>query len=343
MKLSLRRLGWIFGVLLLVASGCVLTAGAYLRHWASSPMAHQHEVELRFAPGANLHTLALDLQQLGVLKRPWLLRLWARNESLATRLQSGEYRIPVGETPQRLLQRLHRGSVIQHRLRIVEGGVLAQMLAALEADDRLLATPRTATIATLREELCYATLGVQDIAGLEGLFAPETYAFARGTTAAELLLRAHRRLCEQLAQLQTAHAGVFNSGYEALILASIIEKETGRDAERSDISQVFHNRLRRGMRLQTDPTVIYALGEDFDGDIRRADLQIDSPYNTYRVKGLPPTPIAAPSLASLEAAFQPSQGELLYFVARGDGTSQFSVTLEAHNAAVRKFQLGLSD
>ncbi|MEM7080590.1 MAG: endolytic transglycosylase MltG, partial [Pseudomonadota bacterium] len=199
-----------------------------------------------------------------------------------------------------------------------------------------------ALLARVRDRVCYNTLGVESVANLEGLFAPETYAFTRRIAPDDLLVRAHERLCTQLQSLWQAHPNMFANAYEALILASIIEKETARDEDRSNVSQVFHNRLQRNMRLQTDPTVIYALGESFDGDIRRRDLQVDSPYNTYRVKGLPPTPIASVSLASLQAAFQPSDGTLLYFVARGDGTTQFSTTLEEHNAAVRRFQLGQS-
>ncbi len=175
----------------------------------------------------------------------------------------------------------------------------------------------------------------------EGMFFPDTYQFRRGDSDRSVLLRAHQAMLDQVESIWQGRAldlGL-STRHELVVLASIIEKETGAEADRAQISQVFHKRLQEGMRLQTDPTVIYALGEAFDGNLTRAHLKIDSPFNTYRVRGLPPTPIALPSAASLQAAAHPADGDFLYFVARGDGSSQFSRTLAEHNRAVRRYQL----
>ncbi|MCY3810499.1 MAG: endolytic transglycosylase MltG [Gammaproteobacteria bacterium] len=327
------------GVLLVPAA--VIVAGVavlasvnvFLGRWASQPLPLASETVFIVPAGATLGTVAGSLGASGVVDPTWF-SLRARHRNLASSLRRGEYAVGPGETADELLDRLVSGDVVQHRFRITEGGTAAEAVAALAADERVDFDLDGATTADLM-----ARLGLEGNA--EGAFFPDTYLFERDDTASELLRRAHLRMQEILtgAWAQRDPRVTYENQRQALILASMIEKETGLDVDRPRIASVFLNRLASNMRLQSDPTVIYGLGAAFDGDLKRADLAADHPYNTYRHRGLPPTPISLPGRASIEAALHPSEDDDLYFVARGDGTSEFSADLEQHNAAVRRYQL----
>ncbi|MEZ5560730.1 MAG: endolytic transglycosylase MltG [Pseudomonadales bacterium] len=278
---------------------------------------------------------AAALHEQGILRHPAVLTWWARLSGAATQVRAGEYALIAGDTPLVLLERLTSGKVITYQVRIVEGWTAMQALSVLSGETALRHELGGVTVLTLLE-----VLGLP--AGhAEGLFFPDTYQYVRGDSDADILRRAYREMQSELERLwPDRDPGVpYETPYEALIAASLVEKETGRDADRPLISQVFATRLALGMRLQTDPSVIYGLGERFDGNLRRMHLREDSPYNTYRIRGLPPTPIALPGAASIEATLHPADTHYLYFVSRGDGTSHFSVTLEEHQRAVRRFQL----
>lgn len=245
--------------------------------------------------------------------------------------RAGEYRLEYGLKPRALLRKLAAGSVVQHRLTLVEGWTFRQVMVALGNEAGLAHRFDAANPSTWPEQL--AELGIGEP---EGWFLPETYSYTLGDSDLDILARAHRAMRDALALAWASRdEGLpLETPYELLILASIIEKETGVEEERARIAGVFIRRLQKGMKLQTDPTVIYGLGESFDGDIRRKDLRADTPYNTYTRHGLPPTPIAMPGRASLLAAAHPAAGEALYFVADGKGGHTFSKTLEEHQAAV---------
>jgi len=286
-------------------------------------------------PGSSVISLASDLAARGVIDRPLLLRLLARLTDQADQLKAGEYRIPAGTTPVQLLQILTSGKVVQHALTLVEGWTFRQVMAAVEADEVLQHTLTGLTDAEVMQRLGYPDQHP------EGRFYPDTYHFPRGETDQAFLQRAHRRMQQVLTEewAQRAKDLPLQTAEEALILASIVERETGLPEERARIAGVFIRRLQKGMLLQTDPTVIYGMGERYDGNIRRRDLETDTPYNTYTRKGLTPTPIAMPSRAAIRAVLHPQQGKALYFVATGDGGHHFSSTLDEHNRAVRKYQL----
>jgi len=286
-------------------------------------------------PGSSLRAVATRFADQGLLEHPdsWI-RL-ARREDLAGRLRAGEFEVLPGTTPRQLLEQIVSGRVLLHSLTLPEGWTFRQALAVLREHEAVTPTEVAADEAALRE-----ALGLGDRA-LEGMLFPDTYLFPRGTRDIDLLRQAHDRLAEELDAAWTARAAdiPLASAYEALILASIVEKETGDPDERPRIAGVFANRLRLGMRLQTDPTVIYGLGEDFDGDLRRRDLERDTPYNTYTRAGLPPTPIALPGRDALRAAVAPADTEALYFVATGlgDGRHRFARTLAEHNDNVARY------
>jgi UPF0755 protein len=251
------------------------------------------------------------------------------------RLQVGEYAIEHDISPRELLDRLERGDVVQYRITLIPGWTLRELRSALGADSILLQQ-----LPGLSDDSLMEALGAPGLPA-EGQFLPETYQFTRGSSDLDILRRAHLALRRALLEAwESRAAGLpLETPEQALVLASIIEKETGRAEERREIAGVFARRLKLGMRLQTDPTVIYGIGASFDGNLTRRHLEADSPWNTYTRAGLPPTPIALPSLAALRAAVDPAPGDALYFVARGDGSHQFSRTLAEHNAAVRRFQL----
>jgi UPF0755 protein len=303
--------------------------------WRHDPEALRGSMTVLLGRGESLPQLARKLADAGVLSRPRLWVLAARLDPDQAFIKAGEYRITDADTPTTLLARLRAHDVVRHRITLIEGWTLAQALDALARHPIV----RQALGENPRAELVSALELPRE--NPEGLFFPDTYVFERGTSDLDILRRAHDRMEGVLADAWVKRQPdlPLADPYAALILASIIEKETGRAEDRGFIAQVFVNRLRLGMRLQTDPTVIYGLGDRFQGDLTRAHLAQDTPYNTYRRGGLPPTPIALPGRAALEAALSPPAGDLLYFVSRGDGTTAFSKTLDAHNRAVREFQL----
>ncbi len=285
--------------------------------------------------GSNIKTIAQDLTREGVIDDPWLFILLAKLKGVETRVRAGEYLIEGEQSPDDLLETFTRGSPIQYDLTIIEGWTFRQMLAAVAADPVL-----EQTLAGKSDAEIMALLGYPD-QHPEGRFFPDTYRFPKGTSDLDFLRRAYQVMESHLQRewSQRDPDLPLADSYEALILASIIEKETAVGFERPLIAGVFVERLRRNMRLQTDPTVIYGLGAGFDGDIRFRDLKRDTPYNTYLNAGLTPTPIALPGLDSIRAALHPARTNALYFVSKGDGTHHFSATLEEHNAAVRRYQL----
>lgn len=286
-------------------------------------------------PGASVQSIARDLERRDIMEQPYYLVLLARIEGNSADIKAGEYRFTPGTTPAQLLNQLVAGKVREYSFTIIEGWTFQQLVEALARHDKL-----THTLQGLSPEQIMAQLGKPD-QHPEGRFLPDTYHFSKGTSDLSLLQRAYQAMEIKLDQeWRTRDAGVpLRTPYEALILASIIEKETGAASERAEIAGVFARRLKIGMPLQTDPTVIYGMGASFDGNLRRRDLTQDHPYNTYTRTGLPPTPIALPGAQAIHAALHPAPGDALYFVARGDGTHEFSATLEQHNAAVAQYQL----
>lgn len=285
--------------------------------------------------GQSLTALAETLVNRGWLAHPWYFIYEGRRQGRAASLKSGEYTIEPGTTPLQLLDILVAGKVRQYSLTIPEGLTFRQILDIVRSEERLIQT-----LDGLNPKMIMARLGYSGYFP-EGRIHPDTYLFPAGTRDADFLLRAIRTQERILGdEWRDREPGLpYASPYQALIMASIIEKETAVPEERSKIAGVFVRRLRKNMKLQTDPTVIYAMAERFDGNIRRRDLSIDSPYNTYRYRGLPPTPIASPGRESIHAALHPEEGEALYFVARGDGSHYFSATLKEHNQAVARYQL----
>jgi UPF0755 protein len=285
--------------------------------------------------GAHLRQVADTMTGRGLIPHPYYLLLLAYERGDGGRLKAGEFELTQGMRPADVLDRLISGRVIQYPITLVEGWTFRQAVSAILASGRfgddLAGRPDDALMEALGRAGQHP----------EGRFFPDTYSFPRRTTGIEVLRRALQRMDLVLAEewADRAEGLPLKTPDEALTLASIIEKETGLAAERPQIAGVFVRRLQQGMRLQTDPTVIYGMGERFDGNIRRADLREATPYNTYVIDGLPPTPIALPGREAIHAALHPAPGDSLYFVARGDGGHVFSPTLEAHNQAVREFQL----
>lgn len=286
--------------------------------------------------GTNLRSIAKDLAEQDIIQQPDWLYWHARYTGQANKIRAGEYAIPADTTVEGLLGILVAGKTLSYQLTLLEGWNIYQVLAAVRANPVLKQTLLDVPIDQLMHRIGRTE------AHPEGRFFPDTYAFPRGTTDAEFLQRAAARMDEQLAAAwaaRNAQANVLKSPDEALILASIVEKETGVPYERPEIAGVFSRRLQKGMKLQTDPTIIYGIWERFDGNIRRKDIRENTPYNTYVHKGLPPTPIAMPGRAALDAVLDPAPGKALYFVSKGDGSHVFSATLKQHNAAVRRYQL----
>ncbi len=342
MHVAIRQVGlW----LLVIVVTAALIAYLSFQAWADRGLNHSSAV-IEIKAGASLSAITQQLVALDVVHQPRLFKLLASWQSLGTQLKAGEYELDNPVSPRQLLEKFSTGQVVLHPVRLREGITALTMLQELKKNPYLTHTLADFTAYQQVHDELAESLGLS-VKSAEGYFFPDTYYVRRGLKDVDLLRRAHQVMRSKIAEVWAMQSASSNSpalsitsAEQLLVLASIIEKETGVDADRAQISQVFHKRLNRNMRLQTDPTVIYAVGESFDGDIRRKDLRIDSPYNTYRYKGLPPTPIALPSLQSLLAAAQPAEGDFLYFVARGDGSSQFSATLAQHNAAVRRYQLG---
>ncbi|WP_457673335.1 endolytic transglycosylase MltG [Thiolapillus sp.] len=290
---------------------------------------------LTIPQGMSLRGLAARLEKDGLLEDARLLRLYGRLHHEATRIKAGEYHLPAGLTPVALLDLLVAGKTISHSITLVEGWTFRQMMQAIHDHDRL-----RHELKGLTDEQIMARLGHEG-EHPEGRFFPDTYQFPRGFSDLDLLRRAYAAMERELAAAWKERDGKLplETPYEMLILASIVEKETGKAEERDRIAGVFIRRLRKGMKLQTDPTVIYGMGDSYKGNIRRKDLRKATPYNTYVIAGLPPTPICMPGREALLAVAHPADEKALYFVARGDGSHQFSATLKQHNAAVRKYQL----
>jgi UPF0755 protein len=318
-------------LLILVAGG--LAGGGWW--YAHQPLKmKQAVVDFTVPSGAGMRQTAEVVVRAGVEVDPRFLTWLARIMGRAQQVKAGSYEVKAGITPEQLILTLVAGNVTQSSVLLVEGWTFRQVRAALEKHPDLL--PDTAN---LSDAEILARLGTSQT-HLEGLFFPDTYVFDKRSSALAVLIRAYHTQETRLAGEWTGKADdlPLKSPYEALILASIVEKETGRPEERSRVATVFINRLRLGMRLQTDPTVIYGLGEKYDGKLHRRDLETDTPWNTYTRVGLPPTPIAMPGRDSLYAVLHPESERILYFVARGDGTSEFSRTLDEHNRAVDRYQ-----
>jgi UPF0755 protein len=325
-----RRL-LLFGLLAAVA------AGGAVAWWLHQPLRLSAPVvEVSVEPGMTPQAIAKAWVEAGVQTSPRWLYEWFRWSGDARRIRAGSYEITAGTTPRDLLQKMVLGDETLITVRLIEGWTFRQFRAELARAPGL----RQDTAAMTDAQLM-AALGRPDLHP-EGRFFPDTYAYSKGSSDLAVLRRALNAMDRRLAAAwdQRAPGVPLRNPDEALILASIVEKETGLDADRGLVAGVFANRLRIGMRLQTDPTVIYGLGEAFDGNLRRRDLETDTPYNTYTRAGLPPTPIAMPGKRSLLAAVNPEPTKALYFVARGDGTSVFSENLADHNRAVNRYQRG---
>ena len=285
-------------------------------------------------PRSNLNEVAERLVTAGLIEHPRYFVWYARIKGAATQIRAGEYSIDASMTPKQFLERIVAGAVAQYALTLVEGWNFQQVLAAINSTEQF-----QHLLAGASPEQIMARIGAAQIAP-EGQFLPDTYYFPAGTSDVEFLKRAYDAMQEQIKILwpQRKQGLPYNSPYEALIMASIVEKETGIARERPLIAGVFVRRLQTNMRLQTDPTVIYGMGDRYDGNIHKDDLQRDTPYNTYTRAGLPPTPIAMPSEAAIRAALNPARTDALYFVARGNGSHVFSSNLDAHNRAVNRYQ-----
>jgi len=329
---------WLLRLLLLALLAAGTAAGAAW-WWLEQPLTlSTPTVEVSIEPGMNPRRVAEMWVEAGVQVSPRWLYEWFRWSGRSRQIRAGSYEIEAGVTPRTLLDKMVRGDEVLESVRLVEGSTFAQMREALARAPSLKPATRE-----LSEAQVMAALGEPTLPA-EGRFFPDTYAYSRGVSDLTVLKRAHAAMQRRLvsAWAERATGLPLQSMDEALILASIVEKETGRDADRATVASVFTNRLRIGMPLQTDPTVIYGLGAAFDGNLRKRDLLADTPYNTYTRRGLPPTPIALPGAASLRAAVQPANSRALYFVARSDGSggSVFSDNLADHNRAVNQFQRG---
>jgi UPF0755 protein len=314
----------------------LLAVGGYGAWYAMTPVrAAVLPVEFEIPAGIGLRGTVRRLEQVGIEVGRKRFEALARLLGTTQDIKAGYYRFSVPMTPREILEKLERGDVVQSEVVLVEGWTFAQFRAALEASHALRHDSRG-----LADGEILARIGATE-RHPEGLFFPDTYLFARGSSDLAVLRRAYRVMREHLERewAQRTPDAPFKTPYEALIMASIVEKETGRAAEREQIAGVLVNRLRVRMALQADPTVIYGLGESFDGNLKKVHLKTDSPYNTYTRRGLPPTPIAMPGIASLRATLQPAKVDALYYVSRGDGSSEFSRTLKEHNRAVAKYQL----
>jgi UPF0755 protein len=334
----LKRLIFTFVSLMSLALGLGIALGWW---WLKQPLAlppgssAEQPVELSIASGSSARAVARAVEVAGVDVSSTVLYAWFRASGRGTAIKAGYYEIQPGATPISLLNQLVRGEQALRSVTLLEGWNNREVLAALRASPDL-----TQDLDGLSGEAVMARIGLPGVHP-EGQFFPDTYRVVKHATASSVLRQAAQAMKRRLEQAwaQRSATTVLKNPEEALILASIIEKETGAEGDRAMIGGVFNNRLRIGMRLQTDPTVIYGLGEKFDGDLRRSDLLSDTPYNSYTRAGLPPTPISMPGWNSLLAAVQPASTQALYFVARGDGSSHFSGSLDEHNSAVRRYIL----
>lgn len=326
-----RWLRWTIGVLLLLSALAVAAVG----WWLDRPLPLvAPSAELSIEPGTTPRDVANGWIEAGVQAHPELLYQWFRWSGQARRIRAGSYEVETGITPRLLLAKMVQGDETLEKLLLVEGWTWRQVRAALAAAKHLKPSTQGLSEAQLMQALGDSATSA------EGRFFPDTYVYSRGVSDLTVLRRAHAALQRRLDAVwqQRSADTPLKSAEQALILASIVEKETGPKDDPGLVAAVFLNRLRIGMPLQTDPTVIYGLGESFDGNLRKRDLQSDGAYNTYTRTGLPPTPIAMPGMASLQAVVKPTPSKALYFVSRGDGSSVFSENLADHNRAVNKYQ-----
>jgi len=328
---------WLLAIFSIVISAVVLIGYDY-NQFMNKPFAIAAGETMRIdvASGSSIKSISFELQKRGAIEKSFYLAWTARITGQARRIQAGEYAISHGVTPKQFLTMLVDGKVIQYSFTIIEGWNVRQVLQSLKEN-----TDITQTLSDITASQLMQKLNLPAALHAEGWFFPDTYYFIRGETDVDILRRAYQAMQKNLnnAWLKRDANLPYDSSYDALIMASIVEKETGKASERRQIAGVFTRRLQKKMKLQTDPTVIYGIGEKYDGNIRRRDLRTDTPYNTYTRKGMPPTPIAMPGLASIEAALHPADGTALYFVAKGDGSHVFSNNLKQHNEAVIKYQL----
>jgi len=312
-----------------------LAAGGWFYWQVSSPLALPSEsVDFQIPEGVGMRAAAREVAKAGIPVDPWMLVVLSKVLRVESSIKAGSYEVSRGVTPLNLLAKLTRGDVTQTDISFIEGWTFRQMRDRLDAHPDVRHDSKGLTEAEILRRI-----GASE-SKAEGLFFPDTYLFAKQSKDLDILARAYRAMQGHLAREWTDKAtGLpYANAYQALIMASIVEKETGNDQDRPMVAAVFANRLRQGMMLQTDPSVIYGIGSKFDGNLRKRDLLADTPYNTYTRLGLPPTPIAMPGLASLRATLHPAASTAIYFVARGDGSSQFSRTLDEHNQAVNRYQ-----
>jgi len=323
--------------LLLFVVIAVAAAAGYGAWYLGSPVTiRKYPVEIEIPRGAGFRAAVEQLEKSGIALRRYEFELLARATGKVRDIKAGSYEILQPLTPMQLLQKLTRGDVTQAEIRLIEGWTFAQFRAALDASQHLRHDTKG-----LDDEQILARLQAAE-KHPEGLFFPDTYLFGKGASDLAVLRRSYRAMARHLKEEWEGRdlaAVPYRTPYDGLIMASIIEKETGQAGERDMIGGVLLNRLRIGMRLQVDPTIIYGLGASFDGNLKRSHLVEDGPYNTYTRAGLPPTPIAMPGLASLRSAMRPGKTNAMYYVSRNDGSSHFSRTLEEHNRAVAKYQL----
>ncbi|MBT8145262.1 MAG: endolytic transglycosylase MltG [Gammaproteobacteria bacterium] len=315
----------------------LLTTLFATRAWQqlNAPLPVFEPVVFELASGSTLSGVSEQLSRQRLLDHPLVFELWARFTDSAQRLQAGEYEIEPGMTPRQLLEKITSGDVKQYQLTLVEGWTFKQALQAIRDIPGIVSTLQDLSVTEIASQL-----GLQH-SNPEGLIFPDTYYFSKGTTDLEILQRAADRLDSILEESWRKRLGALpiDTPYQALVLASIVEKETAVPEERRRVAGVFVRRLEQGIRLQSDPTVIYGMGESYEGNIDRNALNERTPYNTYRINGLPPTPIALVGKEAIDASLNPEPGDYLYFVSRGDGSHYFSVTLDEHNEAVRRYQL----
>lgn len=325
-------------LILLALVGVLVLAGWFSYRISASVQLPVAPYEFSIKQGSSVKTVAHQLAEAGVLPDAWSFVFLSRLMGLAASVKAGDYEIVTSISPLQLLERITRGDINQSEVRFIEGWTFAQLRQILNEHPAL----RHDT-AHLNNAEILQLIGATETAA-EGLFFPDTYFFARGSSDLAVLKRAYGVMKNHVdaAWAERAPDLPLKDRYQALILASIVEKETGKESDRSTVAAVFVNRLRSGMLLQTDPTVIYGLGDKFDGNLRKKDLLTDQEYNTYTRRGLPPTPIAMPGLASIQAVLNPAKTDALYFVAKGNGESHFSNSLTDHNRAVSKYQKSIS-
>ncbi|HEX3379474.1 MAG TPA: endolytic transglycosylase MltG [Paraburkholderia sp.] len=335
--MSLLKKCFAAGALVVVLAAAAIAAGYY---WATRPLElTPAQLDVTVKPHSSLRSVALQLNRGGVPVEPELFIAMTRLLGLQSELKSGNYEFKTGITPYEVLQKIARGDVNEYVATIIEGWTFRHMRAELDSNPAL-----KHDTAGMSDADLMSAIGAPEasIGNGEGLFFPDTYLFDKGTSDLDIYRRAYRLMRVRLDEAWLARAPnlPYKTPYDALTMASIIEKETGKPSDRPLVAAVFANRLRAGMPLQTDPSVIYGMGDSYAGHIRKKDLQTDTPYNTYTRTGLPPTPISLPSVASLQAAMNPAPSTALYFVSRGDGSSIFSDTLGEHNKAVDKYIRG---